>query len=1016
LDARTTNVQVVVRSCEWAADESGNSSQEDGLFLPHRHERYARMARETEAASAASGRMQASTGGLLEFVDLDKLRCMSALLFFAEVVLSASALTLLVVCERNWIAVACLAPSHLIVLSIETYLARKDRAVVRYRQRLRRDAVRWKRIMFEILVVGGLGCCFFYTLVRARRYWKCKASRRTFLKELEAQDPARRDLADQARFDSHAMFVSCVPRVVTLVCMLASHHYTPVEEVVLLALLVVSLVVVVQGVVNFDYHASRHVRRHYALSRSLRFQAEHVLYRLSEVVGRVLVLVAGVLAYRVHPAGVAAFALVDYLFGVTALRWVSPASKKVWLLGIPLLVADVGRYADEDGFALPAHRLSGLLLMVRLMGLVAAVVVYAHFGNEANATGLPLEGAIAEQFLGLALIAHAVHFALGAFSQVGRVSDDLFTATLRGDAKAVVMLLDSNCDANVHACDPGLKTALHIAAHHGRFECARELFRHGADPNIQDAHGDNPLHVACRRGDLPIAELLLRRAGGPFATNVPPCDVHQRNHEGHTPLQVLKPGSPGALLVMLANVSQQRPEQTADSQGSTPCRGPPVEECQPDDLHELFGPLVGGEHYRFRAKPKVPAQLRAKGLTTFLFSKGVGEQLAEVLESMHERAAGTKVRLSTLRTVGTLGAGGFGKVIKVQDARTGELYAMKLQRKDRTTKCAVREAKALHMSNHAFIVRLVHIFHTHTFYGLLVELCEKDLNAAIVDDGLDAGLPLSKVARYTVCVMLALEYLHGQYIVFRDLKPENILITAEAAGDYAKLTDFGLARRVRMRDEAVDVADDELESHDDDSEGVVESSPPNACHKMYISPLAGTPGFMASEVLASSGAPAFPLWASSSGIFASISAPARSRGTSTGSLEELMRWESGRDWYALGCTMLLMLLGQRGGIRVCVEGRDVLLPPPEEDMLEVLTSAVSDGFISKDVHDLVVSLTAPRVVDRGDAHDMRAVFFLRSAVVELEAVVLWHRQNSSKSKLPKAAISDAGEGGRGRVL
>lgn len=44
---------------------------------------------------------------------------------------------------------------------------------------------------------------------------------------------------------------------------------------------------------------------------------------------------------------------------------------------------------------------------------------------------------------------------------------------------------------------------------------------------------------------------------------------------------------------------------------------------------------------------------------------------------------------------------------------------------------------------------------------------------------------------YTAEIILALEYLHSEGIVYRDLKPENILIDATG---HCKLTDFGLSK------------------------------------------------------------------------------------------------------------------------------------------------------------------------------------------------------------------------------
>lgn len=49
---------------------------------------------------------------------------------------------------------------------------------------------------------------------------------------------------------------------------------------------------------------------------------------------------------------------------------------------------------------------------------------------------------------------------------------------------------------------------------------------------------------------------------------------------------------------------------------------------------------------------------------------------------------------------------------------------------------------------------------------------------------------------YTTEIVVALEYLHSQSVVYRDLKPENLLLDRDG---HLKITDFGFAKILHDR-------------------------------------------------------------------------------------------------------------------------------------------------------------------------------------------------------------------------
>jgi serine/threonine protein kinase len=97
--------------------------------------------------------------------------------------------------------------------------------------------------------------------------------------------------------------------------------------------------------------------------------------------------------------------------------------------------------------------------------------------------------------------------------------------------------------------------------------------------------------------------------------------------------------------------------------------------------------------------------------------------------------------------------------------------------------------------NHPFIVHLDCAFQTDKKLFFVMDYCP----------GGELFFYISQIGRfkeqsakfYAANVLLALECLHSNGIIYRDLKPENILIDSDG---YAKLTDFGLSKDSIMGD------------------------------------------------------------------------------------------------------------------------------------------------------------------------------------------------------------------------
>ncbi|RVX22807.1 Phototropin-1 [Vitis vinifera] len=156
---------------------------------------------------------------------------------------------------------------------------------------------------------------------------------------------------------------------------------------------------------------------------------------------------------------------------------------------------------------------------------------------------------------------------------------------------------------------------------------------------------------------------------------------------------------------------------------------------------------------------------------------------------------GEQIGLKHFRPVKPLGSGDTGSVHLVELCGTGEYFAMKamdknvmLNRNKVHRACAEREI--LDMLDHPFLPALYASFQTKTHICLITDYCPGGELFLLLDRQPTKVLKEDAVRFYAAEVVVALEYLHCQGVIYRDLKPENVLL--QSSGHVA-LTDFDLS-------------------------------------------------------------------------------------------------------------------------------------------------------------------------------------------------------------------------------
>ena len=165
---------------------------------------------------------------------------------------------------------------------------------------------------------------------------------------------------------------------------------------------------------------------------------------------------------------------------------------------------------------------------------------------------------------------------------------------------------------------------------------------------------------------------------------------------------------------------------------------------------------------------------------------------------LEQRRPTQELTIDSLELKRELGTGESGKVrLAHQKSDANTLVAVKIVAKASRAFMDGRvltESLIMQSLSHPFCVRLFSVTEDQTNFYLIMEYVSGgELFARLVELN---RFSESVTKFYVACVVLALEYLHRNGIVYRDLKPENLLLDEKG---YIKVTDFGYAKRIHNR-------------------------------------------------------------------------------------------------------------------------------------------------------------------------------------------------------------------------
>ena len=155
-----------------------------------------------------------------------------------------------------------------------------------------------------------------------------------------------------------------------------------------------------------------------------------------------------------------------------------------------------------------------------------------------------------------------------------------------------------------------------------------------------------------------------------------------------------------------------------------------------------------------------------------------------------------KLSYSDFEPLKLLGRGSFGEVILARLKANKKLYAMKILDKENLKKRKQQihtktERDLMVKINCPFIVDIKSAFQDETKLYIVSEFLQGGDLFFHLHEKKEIIFSEEKAKFYIIELVVALDFLHKNNMIYRDLKPENILLDSKG---HVKLTDFGLSK------------------------------------------------------------------------------------------------------------------------------------------------------------------------------------------------------------------------------